>query len=131
MTHRCLISGRWGFQCLLRLASLCCYPLLQDPRYDIWRDSLLRYAGYANEVGEAFRFVQPRLVIPSCENVHPRLQAVETVAVSYWKNALKVFRHALLFSWKTEERGILHCPVERRLFALVNGRGFSALFEPC
>ena len=26
-----------------------------DPDYDIYRDSLLRYAGYANEVGEAFR----------------------------------------------------------------------------
>lgn len=26
-----------------------------DKEYDIYRDSLLRYAGYANEVGEAFR----------------------------------------------------------------------------
>lgn len=35
--------------------------------YDIWRDSALRYAGYANEIGEAFRFITPRLVLPSCE----------------------------------------------------------------
>ena len=26
-----------------------------DPDYDIYRDSLVRYCGYANEVGEAFR----------------------------------------------------------------------------
>ena len=35
------------------------------PKYDIWRDSLLRYLGYANEVGESFRPVAPRLVLPS------------------------------------------------------------------
>ena len=29
---------------------------------DIWRDSLLRYLGYANEVGEAFRPIYPRFV---------------------------------------------------------------------
>lgn len=33
--------------------------------YNIFRDSLLRYAGYANEVGESFRYQFPRLVIPS------------------------------------------------------------------
>ena len=27
----------------------------EDKEYDIYRDSLLRYAGYANECGEAFR----------------------------------------------------------------------------
>ena len=32
---------------------------------DIWRESLLRYAGYANEVGEAFRHILPKLVGPS------------------------------------------------------------------
>ena len=32
---------------------------------DPWRDSLLRYAGYANECGEAFRHVLPRLLVPS------------------------------------------------------------------
>ncbi|CAN0535911.1 unnamed protein product, partial [Scytosiphon promiscuus] len=32
---------------------------------DIWRNSALRYAGYANEVGESFRFIAPRLVGPS------------------------------------------------------------------
>lgn len=39
----------------------------QDGR-DIWRDSALRYAGYANEVGESFRNIAPRLVVPSCES---------------------------------------------------------------
>ncbi len=32
---------------------------------DIFRDSLLRYAGYANEVGEAFRPIYPKYVVPS------------------------------------------------------------------
>ena len=34
-------------------------------KYDIWRDSLLRYLGYANEVGESFRPVLPQMVVPS------------------------------------------------------------------
>lgn len=33
--------------------------------YDIYRDSLLRYLGYANEVGESFRPIVPKLVVPS------------------------------------------------------------------
>jgi hypothetical protein len=28
----------------------------QDPSYNVFRDSALRYAGYANEVGESFRY---------------------------------------------------------------------------
>jgi fission process protein 1 len=32
---------------------------------NIFRDSLLRYAGYANEVGESFRYQVPRFVVPS------------------------------------------------------------------
>ncbi|KAE9005882.1 hypothetical protein PF010_g12451, partial [Phytophthora fragariae] len=32
---------------------------------DIWRDSLVRYLGYANELGESFRPIVPRLVVPS------------------------------------------------------------------
>jgi len=32
---------------------------------NLFRDSLLRYAGYANEVGEAFRYQFPRAVLPS------------------------------------------------------------------
>ncbi|KAL3673975.1 hypothetical protein V7S43_001660 [Phytophthora oleae] len=32
---------------------------------DVWRDSLVRYLGYANEVGESFRPIVPRLVVPS------------------------------------------------------------------
>lgn len=34
-------------------------------QYNVFRDSLLRYAGYANEVGESFRYQFPRLVVPS------------------------------------------------------------------
>ena len=33
--------------------------------YDIFRDSPLRYLGYANEVGESFRYQFPKLVTPS------------------------------------------------------------------
>ena len=40
-------------------------PQCNDVQYDIWRDSLLRYIGYANEVGEAFRPIYPRFVGPS------------------------------------------------------------------
>lgn len=32
---------------------------------DIWRDTPLRYLGYANEIGEGFRPIVPQLVIPS------------------------------------------------------------------
>jgi hypothetical protein len=32
---------------------------------DIWRDTPIRYLGYANEVGESFRPLMPALVIPS------------------------------------------------------------------
>ena len=34
-------------------------------KYDIWRDSLLRYAGYANEIGEAFAPIFPKFLKPS------------------------------------------------------------------
>jgi Mitochondrial carrier protein/Mitochondrial 18 KDa protein (MTP18) len=33
--------------------------------YNIFRDSPLRYMGYANEVGESFRYQFPRFVVPS------------------------------------------------------------------
>lgn len=32
---------------------------------DIWRDTPIRYLGYANEIGESFRHVAPKLVGPS------------------------------------------------------------------
>ncbi|TMW60856.1 hypothetical protein Poli38472_000898 [Pythium oligandrum] len=32
---------------------------------DIWRESLVRYLGYSNELGESFRPIVPRLVVPS------------------------------------------------------------------
>lgn len=38
---------------------------LKDAPYNIFRDSLLRYLGYANEVGESFRYQYPRFVVPS------------------------------------------------------------------
>ena len=34
-------------------------------RYNIFRDSPLRYMGYCNEIGESFRYQFPRLVVPS------------------------------------------------------------------
>ena len=34
-------------------------------KVDIWRQTLLRYAGYANEVGEAFAPIFPRFLVPS------------------------------------------------------------------
>jgi len=34
-------------------------------QYNVFRDSWVRYMGYANEVGESFRFQAPRLVMPS------------------------------------------------------------------
>lgn len=37
----------------------------EEKEYDIFRDSLLRYAGYANEIGESFRYQFPKLVTPS------------------------------------------------------------------
>jgi fission process protein 1 len=35
------------------------------PPHNIFRDSALRYAGYANEIGESFRYQIPRLVGPT------------------------------------------------------------------
>lgn len=37
----------------------------QGERLDVFRNSPLRYAGYANEVGESFRYQFPKLVFPS------------------------------------------------------------------
>ena len=36
-----------------------------QPCADIWRDSVLRLLGYANELGEAFRPLAPACVVPS------------------------------------------------------------------
>ena len=36
-----------------------------DNNIDIWRDSPVRLLGYANEVGESFRYIFPRMVTPS------------------------------------------------------------------
>ena len=37
----------------------------KDNTIDMWRDSPVRYLGYANEVGESFRPLFPRMLIPS------------------------------------------------------------------
>lgn len=37
----------------------------ETPAYNVFRHSPLRYMGYANEVGESFRYQFPRLVLPS------------------------------------------------------------------
>ncbi|GLD91940.1 hypothetical protein PINS_up000473 [Pythium insidiosum] len=37
----------------------------QSGEQDIWRDSLVRYLGYSNELGESFRPIVPQLVVPS------------------------------------------------------------------
>ena len=37
----------------------------EEKEYDVFRDSPVRYLGYANEIGESFRPIFPRLVIPS------------------------------------------------------------------
>ena len=38
---------------------------LAHDRVDIWRDTPVRLLGYANEVGESFRHIFPRMVGPS------------------------------------------------------------------
>lgn len=40
-----------------------------DGEVDIYRDTLLRYAGYANEVGEAFAPLVPAVVVPASYGV--------------------------------------------------------------
>ncbi|KAL3935176.1 MAG: hypothetical protein SGBAC_009250 [Bacillariaceae sp.] len=37
----------------------------KEDTYDIFRDSPVRYLGYANEVGESFRYQFPKFVVPS------------------------------------------------------------------
>mmetsp|Transcript_18611 Transcript_18611/g.40306 ORF Transcript_18611/g.40306 Transcript_18611/m.40306 type:complete len:206 (-) Transcript_18611:168-785(-) len=37
----------------------------EGARYNIFRDSGLRYMGYCNEIGESFRYQFPRFVVPS------------------------------------------------------------------
>ena len=40
-------------------------PTSPDKRVDIWRDTPVRLLGYANEVGESFRYIFPKMVTPS------------------------------------------------------------------
>merc|ERR1719434_410281 len=39
--------------------------VVKEEEYDIWRDSLLRYLGYSNELGEALRPVFPAAYLAS------------------------------------------------------------------
>jgi len=34
-------------------------------KVDIFRDTPLRYLGYANELGESFHFIMPKFLVPS------------------------------------------------------------------
>lgn len=65
---------------VLSIGNHCCKFLTGQDGGDIWRDSALRYAGYANEVGESFRNIAPRLVVPSCESVMVMSPSLEFVA---------------------------------------------------
>ena len=38
---------------------------MSNTQHDIYRDTWVRYLGYANEVGESFRYILPKFVIPS------------------------------------------------------------------
>ena len=40
-------------------------PISNSEEYNVFRDSLVRYLGYANEVGESFRYQFPRFIVPS------------------------------------------------------------------
>ena len=56
--------------------TLCLHPLKMlatsskpqdndDKDVDIWRHTMLRYLGYTNELGESFRPIFPKFVVPS------------------------------------------------------------------
>jgi fission process protein 1 len=58
--------------------------------YDIFRDSPLRYLGYANEVGESFRYQFPRFVVPSYAVAFGYCLAdAGTTGYNTWKAGLK------------------------------------------
>lgn len=50
-----------------------------DGEVDIYRDTLLRYAGYANEVGEAFAPLVPAIVVPASYGVAITYVLADTV----------------------------------------------------
>mmetsp|Transcript_9990 Transcript_9990/g.17826 ORF Transcript_9990/g.17826 Transcript_9990/m.17826 type:complete len:264 (+) Transcript_9990:174-965(+) len=50
-----------------------------DGEVDIYRDTLLRYAGYANEVGEAFGPIVPPVVVPASYGVAITYVAADTL----------------------------------------------------
>ncbi len=44
---------------------ICMLLLALSDSPDLWRETPLRYLGYANELGESFRSIVPRFVKPS------------------------------------------------------------------
>jgi len=54
-------------------------PSGKDGEVDIYRDTLLRYAGYANEVGEAFAPLVPAVVVPASYGVAITYVIADTV----------------------------------------------------
>jgi len=51
----------------------------EEKEVDIYRDTLLRYAGYANEVGEAFAPLVPAIVVPASYGVAITYVLADTV----------------------------------------------------
>lgn len=51
----------------------------EDGEVDLYRDTLLRYAGYANEVGEAFRPLVPPWVVPASYAVAIAYVSADTI----------------------------------------------------
>jgi len=51
----------------------------EDGEVDLYRDTLLRYAGYANEVGEAFAPLVPAVVVPASYGVAITYVVADTI----------------------------------------------------
>ena len=62
-------------------------PVTHEKEYDIYRDSLLRYMGYANEVGEAFTAYLPAWGVPASYGVAATYVLMDTLdkGAKRWK----------------------------------------------
>ena len=71
-------------------------PASEAPSYNIFRDSLVRYLGYTNEIGESFRYQFPRLVRPSYI-VAFSYRGADALTTGYraWSEANRTNRHPL------------------------------------
>lgn len=84
---------------------------IKKPVVDIWRDSPLRYMGYANEVGEAFRHMYPKFVRPSyavaflyvgCDTIDKTITAYRKIGSSDSNNLANAAKVGLdAFIWQT------------------------------